>query len=314
MKKMYLPIMFKAVACFMFLFCYLASSAQLYSDGNNLISGTKVGIGTNTPSTSLFVKPPSYLYNASKKRSAFQVDYFDCPSANYLCSYKPAIFVKWDGLIGIHTSDPLEAFHINSTVRGGDTNGSLKIQTDDGYVKIGAINPTYMHFYSDLPRFYFSKRIIVDEGIISSHNEDLQLQTSETTRITVKNSTGDVVINGGSLIIEGTNASTPGVNEIKLDADDGLIRAREVKVDLAAIPDYVFDEDYNLMPLNDVKMFIEANKHLPNVKSEAEFIEEGSISLSEMNLKLLEKVEELTLYIIQIQEEVNDLKIQVAEN
>ena len=62
------------------------------------------------------------------------------------------------------------------------------------------------------------------------------------------------------------------------------------------------------MTLKEVKKFIEINKQLPNIKSEKQFNNEGSISLSEMNLKLLEKVEELTLYVLDLQEQINNLK------
>jgi len=78
------------------------------------------------------------------------------------------------------------------------------------------------------------------------------------------------------------------------------IQARDVLVDFEEIPDYVFKKDYSLLPLPDLKDYIQKHKHLPNVKSEAEFMQEGNLSLSEMNIMLLEKVEELTLYILQL--------------
>ncbi len=88
----------------------------------------------------------------------------------------------------------------------------------------------------------------------------------------------------------------------------GLIRAREILVDLGTIPDYVFKEDYELMPLNELKEFIEINGHLPNVKSEKEFDQEEGYALGMMNRKLLEKVEELTLYILDLQAQINELR------
>ena len=68
------------------------------------------------------------------------------------------------------------------------------------------------------------------------------------------------------------------------------------------IPDYVFQDDYDLMPLEDVKAYIEQNCHLPNIPSEAEIRKEG-LSLEEMQLKLLEKVEQLTLYVLDLEEQ-----------
>ncbi|MCX2680630.1 tail fiber protein [Galbibacter sp. EGI 63066] len=86
----------------------------------------------------------------------------------------------------------------------------------------------------------------------------------------------------------------------------GNIHAREVKVDLngAVAPDYVFKEDYELKTLEEVQMFIQSEGHLPNIPSAKEMEEEG-IHLKEMNLKLLEKIEELTLYAIE-QHKQND--------
>ena len=74
--------------------------------------------------------------------------------------------------------------------------------------------------------------------------------------------------------------------------------AQEVKVDLSVPgPDYVFEETYNLPSLSDTENYIKQNKHLPEVPSACE-MEENGINLSEMNMILLKKVEELTLYLL----------------
>jgi hypothetical protein len=114
----------------------------------------------------------------------------------------------------------------------------------------------------------------------------------------------------GDLIIKGNNINTTGDNEIKL-LSDGNIRAREILVDFDNIPDYVFKTGYNLMPLKELEQFIFKNNHLPKIKSEEEYKQTKGISLGELNLKLLEKVEELTLYLIQQQKEINELKNQL---
>jgi hypothetical protein len=63
-------------------------------------------------------------------------------------------------------------------------------------------------------------------------------------------------------------------------------------------PDYVFEPDYHLMPLNDLQAFIEKEKHLPDIPSAQEIKEQG-VKLGEMQMQLLKKVEELTLYTLQ---------------
>jgi hypothetical protein len=112
-----------------------------------------------------------------------------------------------------------------------------------------------------------------------------------------------------------------GIGTISPDAKlsvKGQIHAQEVKVDLtgAIAPDYVFDKDYNLPSLEEIQSYITANKHLPEVPSAKEMEEKG-INVGEMNLLLLKKVEELTLYLIaesaarkQLETEVIRLKNQ----
>jgi hypothetical protein len=97
--------------------------------------------------------------------------------------------------------------------------------------------------------------------------------------------------------------------QIKLH-QDGTIKAREVHVMVASdqIPDYVFKEGYELMGLNDLKQYINDNGHLPKVPSAEEFGERGEMNLGEMDNLLLEKVEELTLYILQLQERIAELE------
>ncbi|QHI35903.1 hypothetical protein IMCC3317_12510 [Kordia antarctica] len=97
-------------------------------------------------------------------------------------------------------------------------------------------------------------------------------------------------------------------DEYKLFVKKG-IRTEKVKVELAAgiWADYVFKSDYNLKPLEEVEAFINTNGHLPNVPSATEIEKEG-LNLGEMDAKLLEKIEELTLYVIQLKKEVNELK------
>lgn len=77
-------------------------------------------------------------------------------------------------------------------------------------------------------------------------------------------------------------------------------------------PDYVFDPDYDLCSLEDLEMFIESNRHLPGVPSAAEVTEVGQ-ALGANQQVLLEKVEELTLYMIQLNKELEAAKTRIAE-
>lgn len=95
-------------------------------------------------------------------------------------------------------------------------------------------------------------------------------------------------------------------------AVNGTITAKEVEVTLAGWPDYVFTDDYQLKSLSEVESFINENNHLPGVPSEQEVVEEG-INLGEMNAILLEKIEELTLYMIDLKKENEEIKSQIRE-
>lgn len=92
-----------------------------------------------------------------------------------------------------------------------------------------------------------------------------------------------------------------------MDAQQETFFTRRIVVDQQVWPDYVFKKDYKLMPLEDLSTFISKNGHLPNVPSEKE-VQENGADLGEMNRILLEKIEELTLYTISQQREIEDLK------
>ncbi|WP_417887108.1 hypothetical protein [Zunongwangia sp.] len=101
----------------------------------------------------------------------------------------------------------------------------------------------------------------------------------------------------------------------------GKIHTQEVKIDLNGwvVPDYVFLDDYNLKSLEEVELFIDNNGHLENIPS-AKKVEEEGWNVKSMNLKMLEKIEELTLYVIEQnkinkeqQEEIAELKKQMHQ-
>ena len=102
----------------------------------------------------------------------------------------------------------------------------------------------------------------------------------------------------------------------------GTIHSEEVKVDLNVAPDYVFEkyytgysalkDDYTMPTLQEVEAFTKENKHLPEVPS-AQEIKDNGLKLGEMNAILLQKVEELTLYLIEQNKEIEKLKSKVDE-
>jgi hypothetical protein len=109
------------------------------------------------------------------------------------------------------------------------------------------------------------------------------------------------VVNGGNVGIGTTSPNQ------KLTVN-GTIYGKEVKVDLSVPgPDYVFEKDYKLPSLDEIKSYIDQHKHLPEVPSAKE-MEQNGINLSEMNMILLRKIEELTLHVIEQNKQISKLK------
>lgn len=94
------------------------------------------------------------------------------------------------------------------------------------------------------------------------------------------------------------NVGIGAANPTEKLAVNGTIRGKEIKVESGPWPDYVFDENYDIKSLSEVEQFIKTNKHLPGIPNQKD-VKENGISLGEMNRKLLEKVEELTLHLIE---------------
>jgi len=127
--------------------------------------------------------------------------------------------------------------------------------------------------------------------------------TSEFMRI---NQDGKVRIGLGT-----NDIKTP--DGYKLFVEDGIL-TEKVKVAVKTTTnwaDYVFAADYKLMPLNEVEKYTKENNHLPNVPSASQMVENG-LDVAQMDAKLLEKVEELTLYLIEQQKQIESLKSEIT--
>ncbi len=92
---------------------------------------------------------------------------------------------------------------------------------------------------------------------------------------------------------------------------NGAIGAKEIIVTNGITADYVFKPDYRLTPLTEVASFIQKHHHLPEIPSEAE-VKENGISVGDMQVKLLAKVEELTLHLIRAEEKNRELQERIA--
>ena len=93
---------------------------------------------------------------------------------------------------------------------------------------------------------------------------------------------------------------------------NGNIHATEVVVDVNIPADYVFNSNYKLMPLHEVEKYVNTNNHLPEIPSASE-IKKSGLNMGEMQNKLLQKVEELTLYMIDQQKTINLQSAQISQ-
>ena len=191
-----------------------------------------------------------------------------------------AMVITTTGKVGIGIANPLHPFHIYS---GSDQRSRFQFSnTTIDLVDYGS----NAEGFSNSAGLFIGGR---DALVMSSQGYNLRFVTNESgpyiERMRIRPN-GNV----------GIGVTTP---TYKLEVN-GTIRTKEVNVTATGWADYVFKPEYELKPLSEVERFIADNGHLPNVPSEKEVLKNG-VNLLEMNVKLLEKVEELTLYVIALQ-------------
>jgi len=189
------------------------------------------------------------------------------------------------GNIGIGTTTPDSKLSIYGTDAEG-WNSGIELNRQDGGKGWIVADASGMKFRTPNAgdHFYFRNSANATTLIIAENGE-VGIGTADPN--------ASLHVNGGVIIGDQTVNTDAGYN---LHVQKG-IRTEKVQVDVKSVwPDYVFDQE--LKPLAEVAAYIEKNKHLENIPS-AEEVKENGIDLAEMNVKLLEKVEKLTLYLIE---------------
>jgi len=135
----------------------------------------------------------------------------------------------------------------------------------------------------------------------------LNLQNLAITNTATTDQKWTINSNGNLRFTAGTDGP-----EMTIDAAGNLVVQSSITVAGTPInvPDYVFEPDYNLMPLNELRSFVETNRHLPEVPSADEVASDG-LDMTTMQLRILQKVEELTLYTLQQQETIERLTAKI---
>ena len=244
-----------------------------------------------------------------------------------------ALVVEADSDIGIGTLNPVVELHV---VDGDSPTLRLEQDGSSGFTaQTFDIAANETNFFvrdvtngSQLP-FRIKPGADTDALFIAADNNigmgtdapgaDLHIRKNGATQIRVDNfATGGAAWNlnssgSGDFRISDVDSGTA-VTELALDGDGNLTVAGNFISGTTTlnVPDYVFQEDYNLMSLADLAAFIKQEKHLPNIPSATEVNTTGQLNMSEMQLKLLEKVEELTLYTLEQEKTINKLQERLA--
>jgi hypothetical protein len=202
-------------------------------------------------------------------------------------------------LPGISTFVPISSPSIGYNVR---YQGGYKFM-GTGYGGFWQFSPTLGRLY-----YYYSSTSGVADGSVSSVF-GLVIDSSGRLGIGTSIPTAPLHVTGN--VVFGSSSIAPAAG-YKLSID-GKVICEEMRVQTsAAWPDYVFSKKYKLLSLDDLEKSIRINNHLPNIPPAAE-IEKNGFDVGDMNRRLLEKVEELTLYIIEINKENSTLGKRLAE-
>ncbi|MDY8134019.1 tail fiber protein [Aquimarina sp. 2201CG5-10] len=209
-----------------------------------------------------------------------------------------------------------------------DSNGQHQLTeymrlTDNGNLGIGTTNPNAtLHIKdqgtSSITSFQLNNRIkFRGDGVVDwGASADYGILSWNTGKAIIGGKSGkdlSLVANASEKVIIKTNGNV-GIGTTTPDsklAVNGTIHSKEVKIDLTGWPDYVFENDYKLPTLKEVEKHISEKGHLQNIPSAAE-VEKNGIQLGEINVKLLEKIEELTLYMIEQNKKTEQLIKEVA--
>ncbi len=219
------------------------------------------------------------------------------------------IIIKNNGKVGIGTDSPSTLLEMKSA----DSRAELTLTgTANGAINAGIVLKAihsanqrglgmFMHDLGGINEWFIGRPYSgSDQFVINRRSNTADHSTLVSSLL--HNNTSQITSNLFTLKANGNVGIGTTSPDSKLTVK-GNIHAEEIKVDLSVPgPDYVFKEGYELKSLEEVKNYIKQNGHLPNIPS-AEEMEKNGVQLGRMNMKLLEKIEELTLYIIKLEKE-----------
>lgn len=220
------------------------------------------------------------------------------------------------GKVAIGAIVPQSKLHIHSDL-GEDAgiileadnknNDSAFIRFQDAYryISVGTDNKMRINAGSNNLHLLANRYCLNSESTYLANNSNLGLQIVSPQKMGLQS--GNITLTGKvGINTENTTSA------YALAVDGGLITTKVYVQDVENWSDYVFDDTYKLMPLHELKKYIGDNKHLPEIPSESEIVRQG-YDLHEMQSAMMKKIEELTLYTLQQQEEIETLRKMVDE-
>ena len=173
-------------------------------------------------------------------------------------------------------------------------------------LRVVQINVTTWDFYANLPSFTGAGAVL---NLVSTGSWTPGLTAAAMpTNVVFADFTEEAFTNSPAYFADNVGIGmTTSTDKL---AVNGRVRAKEVKVDNDNWPDYVFDDAYQMGSLTDLETFIKKNKHLPNIPSAAE-VKNNGLELGQINAKLLQKIEELTLLLIEQNKRIEILETAI---
>ncbi len=263
--------------------------------------GGNVGIRTNTANATLTVSRGTGIDGTAAFFGTTHVSHFNFSTNEdtYIRGGKNGSKVIINdnnalGNVGIGLSNPRCRLTILSNTIAGNNNTEV--------LQVAGKNAMAIFSNENGADYGYIKAVTDNSQTPQFPRAGLEIGTGPGDLYFTTNYTPILMINGTTNNV-GIGTSTP--NE-KLSVN-GNIRSKEVVVELANWPDYVFDKSYELTPLIEVENFIKANNHLPNIPSANE-IENNGLKVGDVQKRMMEKIEELTLYVIELKKEIELLK------